>query len=145
MTETLAGGYRVLVPQPPLLPARNKQSSKQEKLQYNRQDWEKEEEKEECFDAFQFSIVFLLVHNDQNNCLAGALCQEQGVPWIRSRSLPGWWQAGTGLHLLCPSHGYPGRESCWNQGAGRNIARRQQIQNAEMGNRLMMLGRVRTF
>lgn len=107
-------------PVPLLLPTRNKQTSKQEKLQYNTHDWDKEEEKEVCFAAFQFSVLFLLLP-----CLCTML---KTIAWLGlcarskvslgagARAWPGWWQARTGLHLLCPSHGYPGRQSCWNQG-----------------------------
>lgn len=85
MTEALAGGHRVLVPQLPLLPTRNKQSSKQEKLWYSRHDWEKEVEKDVCFDAFQFSVVPLLLP-----CLCTML---ETISWLglsaRSKVSPG--------------------------------------------------------
>lgn len=61
------------------------------------------------FSSLLFSCYCLACAQCSKQWLGWALCQEQGVPWIRARSLPGW-QDRTELHLLCPSHGYLGRE-----------------------------------
>lgn len=86
------------------------------------------------FSSPLFSCYCLACAQCSKQWLGWALFQEQGVPQSRARSLPGW-QARTGLHLLCPSHGYPerepkSREKCCQKATHPKCGDGQQINDA---------------
>lgn len=144
-TETLAGGHRVLVSQPPLLPTRYKQSSKRRAPDMT---WKRRKKRKRALMLFSSPLFSC-------SCLARAQHSKQSLGW---GSVPGARcpldqgqepaRVVTGQDRTAPAlplSWLPMLESCWNQGAERNVAWRQQIQNAEMGDRLMIVWRVAGF